>query len=225
MRIAASEGSPNMRFLVPDLSPMDRPELRSVVPWVVFVGESPHVQEVEPETLRERRPLCGAAGRQWWQLLSEVAEGAPDSDVSRDRLLVFCQEQGIAVVNSVQYPLDPKIVAAYPEADPVANLGFSKAAGKSGYKRLRDSPAVQGAIASLRARLSHPSLRGAEVWCLGNDSVWFTTRALAGTGREVSGKIPHPSAWWRRGGFYGRVAREKLGHLFHQQERLKLRHG
>src|SRR5690349_20606081 len=70
------------RFFVPDLAPYNRTSLSDLIPRVVFVGESPHVNEVEPEALNERRPLCGAAGRQWWKLLGELLEGEISEDVS-----------------------------------------------------------------------------------------------------------------------------------------------
>ena len=204
------------RYFVPDLSPVDRQELRDLRPRYVFVAESPHVNEVEPGKLPERRPLCGAAGRQWWRLLSELLEGSENSDVSLPRMLDFCREHRIAVINAVQYPLDPKITAKCPDADPVQNLGFAKAAGETGFKKRRKGDEVQAALRNLRERLDHPSLAGAEVWALGNDSEWFITQALSPEElkKRWGGKVPHPSAWWRQNGLFGRIAEEKLRVLF-----------
>lgn len=208
------------RFFVPDLTPMDRTELRDIRPGVVFIAESPHISEVEPGRMRERRPLCGVAGRRWWSLLSELLEARADPDVSLERLLGLCGRFSLAVMNSVQFPLDPKITALYPGADPVRNLGFSKSAGEWSYKRLRNGRAVRAAIANLRVRLRDPRLEGAEIWCLGNDSEWFVTQALSAPGDPaIAGKVPHPSAWWRRSGLFGRIAREKLGALLERAQR------
>jgi hypothetical protein len=202
---------PNSRFWVPDLSPKDRKDLaQTQVRWV-FVAESPHINEIEPDRMDQRRPLCGVAGRQWWGLLSELLEGEANSDVSLDRLIHFCKREKIAVMNAVQSPLDPKITKYFPEAEPVANLGFNKVSGPNSFKRLKNSAQVQNAIHSLRERLLHPQVAQASVHCLGNDAEWFVSQAL---GQEslvrLGEKIPHPSAWWRRGGQFGRTAREKL---------------
>lgn len=208
------------RYFVPDLTPRDRMELRALRPWVVFVGESPHLSEVAPERKGDRRPLCGAAGRQWWSLLSELLEGRPDPDVSLERILGFSARHGIAVMNSVQYPLDPKIAAVHPQADPLENLGFSKAAGELGYKRRKGGAAVRSAIGNLRRRLSDRRIGDAAIWCLGNDSEWFVRQALDGVDpSRLAGKVPHPSAWWRQGGLFGRIAREKLGTLLERAPR------
>jgi hypothetical protein len=42
------------------------------------------------------------------------------------------------------------------------------------------------------------------------------TQALNEAEREnrVGEKIPHPSAWWRKGGYFGRVAKERLEGIF-----------
>ncbi len=181
---------------------------------VVFVAESPHISEVEPDSLAARRPLCGAAGRAWWKMLREIFEGERDTvpDVSLAAMLRFCRQHRIAVINAVQYPLDPKVAARFPEADPVSNLGFAKVTGEWNYKRQKKSDALQGALRNLQARLSEPHLKDARIWSLGNDSEWFVTQAIGGTPEEsrFAGKLPHPSAWWRQGGLFERTAREKL---------------
>ena len=201
------------RYFVPDLTPEARPELKTSRPSVVFVAESPHVSEVTPEKLGERRPLCGKAGQQWWGLLSEMLEGKASADVSLARLEKICRAHHIAVMNAVQYPLDPKVAASFPEAEPSRTIGFSKAPGPSHYKKMKSTTELKRALDSLRARLEDPGLKNSPVYCLGNDAEWFVAQAL---GREeferrVKGRIPHPSAWWRKGGLFGRVAREKLG--------------
>jgi hypothetical protein len=233
---------PSSRYLVPDLSPRDRLSLKSVHPHLIFVAESPHVSEVEPEELAQRRPLCGAAGRQWWSLLTEILEGHPNSDVTLNRLVDFCGRHQIAVMNAVQYPLDPKITRVFPEADPVKNLGFSKVSGAYSFKRLKNTEPVKTAILRLAERLNDPSVKGIPIYSLGNDADWFVSQALSLAHAEESvqgqllkdrlakdrlakdrssqdrlkGKIPHPSAWWRQGGWFGQVAREKLNEIFAQ---------
>lgn len=203
------------RYFVPDLSPHDRKSLKGTRPKIVFVAESPHTSEVEPEEKNARRPLCGAAGRVWWGMLSEILEGERSEEVSLDRLLDFCKRYDIIVMNAVQYPLDPKVAAQYPEADPVKNLGIAKANGEFSFKK-KTNPTVQAAISDLRERLEDPALHGAPVWPLGNDAEWFVMQALGADEAKtrVAGKIPHPSAWWRRGGHFGRVARQKLSEIF-----------
>jgi len=54
------------------------------------------------------------------------------------------------------------------------------------------------------------------VHSLGNDSEWFVKRALQQLGQEerFGSKIPHPSAWWRKGGYYGEVAQAQLKSIF-----------
>ena len=207
---------PNPRYLVPDLTPEARQDLKRLKPRYIFVAESPHVNEVEPDEMDERRPLCGAAGRQWWGLLSQLKEGETNSDVSLDRLIEVCKKYQIVVLNAVQYPLDPKVAVKFPKADPVKNLGFNKVSGPFSYKKLKGAPVVQNALSSLIERLDHPSLKKVPIFCLGNDALWFVTQALlpsSGVSR-IQDKIPHPSAWWRSGGLYGRVAKEKLMKAF-----------
>jgi hypothetical protein len=203
------------RYFVPDLSPIDRATLKKARPKIVFVAESPHTSEVEPDEQSARRPLCGAAGRVWWGMLSEILEGKRSEEVTLERLLAFCQRYEITVINAVQHPLDPKVAAQYPEADPVKNLGIAKTTGEFSFKK-KNNPVVQAAITDLRERLSDPLLRDAPVWPLGNDADWFVHQALGpeGSKTRVVGKIPHPSAWWRRGGHFGRVAREQLSKIF-----------
>lgn len=210
---------PNPRFFVPDLSPLDRKALKGISPQFVFVAESPHVSELEPEQKEARRPLCGKAGREWWSLLGELLENDPSQDVSLERMLRLCKTRQIAVLNAVQYPLDPKVSRVFPAANPVSHLGFSKEAGAHSYKKLKESPEVLSMIRALRARLEAPDLAEAKIICLGNDAEWFVTQALKGS---VSGqgldrietKIPHPSAWWRNGGLYRKVARDRATEIF-----------
>ena len=92
------------------------------------------------------------------------------------------------------------------------NLKFCKESGPFSYKKLKESKPVQLALHSLKERLNHPRLKGAPVFCLGNDAEWFVAQALLKKEQElrVGLKVPHPSAWWRRGGLYGRQARERL---------------
>lgn len=210
--------APQERYFVPDLSPLDRNALRKMRPRWVFVAESPHVNEIEPDQVDQRRPLCGAAGRQWWGLLTELLTGTANSNVDLDHLIKFCLDHRVAVLNAVQYPLDPKVARLFPKAEPVQNLGFSKAAGESSFKKLKKEPPVITALQSLRERLNHPALAEAPIHCLGNDAEWFVIQALgAEAAAERMGiKIPHPSAWWRQGGLFGRNARERLSRILSQ---------
>lgn len=196
------------RYQVPDLVP---PSAR-----VVFVAESPHTQEVTPEALEDRRPLCGAAGKQWWAMLGEILEGKPLEDLSRASLLSFCTRHRIAVLNAVQWPLDPAVTKFFPQADPSLTLGFSKAPGEGSFRKLRQAESVLGAIAQLRSRLEAPQFEGLPVYALGNDAEWFVLRALGSglAGRRLAGRIPHPSAWWRAGGEFRRNARQRLSEIF-----------
>jgi hypothetical protein len=204
------------RYFVPDISPVDRPELKNLVPKIVFVAESPHISEVEPENRAERRPLCGAAGRQWWRKLGEILAEESSDDVSLERMEKLSSKNRIAVINAVQFPMDPKVAVKYPEAEPVENLGFAKASGEFGYKKQKKSPEMQEAIRNLRKRLTDPAMKSATVFPLGNDAEWFVSQALTPEEykERVKGKIPHPSAWWRQGGLFGRIAQEKLEKIF-----------
>ncbi len=211
----SSDPTPCRRFFVPDLSPQARSFLKEVPIQMIFVGESPHTSEIEAEQLQQRRPLCGVAGRQWWSLLSELFEGSPNPDVTLVRQLKLSALNRFAVLNAVQYPMDPKIASVFRDADPVKNLGFGKLQGEYSYKKFKSNEGVKKALISLRKRLLHPTLRGAKIHCLGNDAQWLVCHTL--TESEVQGrvgdKIPHPSAWWRQGGYFGRVAREKLDQI------------
>lgn len=206
----------NNRYFVPDLSPMDRKELAQLRPRAVFVAESPHTHEVEPEKAPDRRPLCGAAGRVWWKMLSEILEGDQNADVSLERMLALCRKHRFVILNAVQFPLDPKIAARYPEAEPVGHLGFAKTTGPFSYKKLKEASPVRLALDRLHERLMHPALAGSRVHVLGNDAEWFVTHALTdeeGKSR-IGGKIPHPSAWWRKGKFFENEARKRLKEIF-----------
>jgi len=199
-------------YFVPDLSPEARKQLESEQARFIFVAESPHVSEVEPEREKDRRPLCGVAGRQWWRTLSEILEGEPNPDTSLDRQLEVCRRHGVVVLNAVQYPLDPKITRLFPGADPMKHVGFSKTAGPSSFRKKKKSAEVREAVKSLRRRLEHPAVRGLPVIALGNDAEWFVSEALGPEERDrrLKDKVPHPSAWWRQGGAFGRTARQKL---------------
>lgn len=199
-------------YLVPDLSPRDRDALSGMKPRVIFVAESPHTSEIAPERLGERRPLCGAAGKKWWAALGEVLEGDSSEEVSLERMLRLCREHGIALLNAVQVPLDQAVTKKEPAADPLKTVGFCKNTGPHSYRRLKDSPTVRSAIESLRNRLETPGLEAVPIHCLGNDAEWFVRRAL-GDSPRIQGKIPHPSAWWRKGGHFGRVAKGALAQL------------
>jgi hypothetical protein len=204
------------RYLVPDLSPQARPKLSKLRPKVLFVAESPHIHEVEPAVESERRPLCGAAGKAWWGTLTELLEGETNSDVSLKHLIEFCGDWDIAVMNAVQVPLDPKVMKRFPDADPLRHVGFSKEAGPSFYKKQKGTPQLERTLKNLRDRLSEKSVKDLPIVALGNDSDWFLRQALSSeeVERRLMSKLPHPSAWWRRGGLYEKQAREKLAEIF-----------
>src|ERR1041385_4046995 len=85
------------RFLVPDLTPGERPALKGLIPEVVFIAESPHRDEVAPERVAERRPLCGAAGRDLWKVFGELIEGRSSADTDLKRQLELCRAGRFAV--------------------------------------------------------------------------------------------------------------------------------
>lgn len=204
------------RYFVPDLSPEFHLALRRVKPKYVFVAESPHIHEVSPELLEQRRPLCGAAGKKWWGSLGELLEGDQHTDLSLESLLRFCAKHHVVILNAVQFPLDPKVSQEFPEADPVKNLGFNKVSGPHSFKRLKEVNVVVHRVQNLSQRLEHPSIRHLPIHSLGNDSEWFVKRALVELGQEerFGSKIPHPSAWWRKGGYFGKVAQSQLKTIF-----------
>lgn len=198
------------RYFVPDLSPMDRPRLKNLRPKYVFIAESPHLNEIEETEASARRPLCGRAGQKWWALVAEVLGCNPPPDLSSRSLEDFCLENQLAVLNAVQYPMDPKITAKYPKADPILTVGFSKASGPTFYKKSGVRSELDLALQSLKNRLENEKIRATPRYALGNDALWIIEQAI----QKSVPKIPHPSAWWRKGGAFGRTARAQLVSLF-----------
>ncbi len=189
------------RFRVPDLLPGAPERARAV-----FVGESPHRDEVASDVTEERTPFRGMAGREWWSAVGRLSgrEIPVKPMPPRAVLEPLCQELGIGLINAVQYPLDPGIVRhTGAEADPATALGFAKATGPTSYKRVFKEPAnsnpVVQAIEDLRARLAPFVEAGVPVVCLGNDSRWFVDQALAENAEALARVqvMPHPSSWWR----------------------------
>ncbi|MBI3557203.1 MAG: hypothetical protein HY074_13145 [Deltaproteobacteria bacterium] len=202
------------RYLVPDLTPEQRSQLVSLKPRLLFVAESPHVNEIEPDDIAQRRPLCGKAGQAFWHMIGRLLADEDSTDTSLERELRLCQLGNFAVLNAVQFPLDPKVMQVTGLAcDPVTNLGFSKVAPTM-YKKLRTTKPVETAVELLRERLVHPSLCNAPVVSLGLDAQWFVDRAvgLIGESRHLM-TVPHPSAWWRQGGKFREKARAQLTEL------------
>lgn len=187
------------RFFVPDLSPADRLELKNVPIRVIFAAESPHTQEVAPERVGERRPLCGPAGREWWKLLGEILGEEANEELSLGWMLHLCRKGKFALVNAVQYPLDAR--ARLPQGGQIEALGFYKNSGPRYYKKLAGDARVLSALSSLRRRLEAKELRNAPIYCLGRDAEWFVKGALGKElfARRVKGVIPHPGGWrWSR---------------------------
>jgi len=203
-------------FLVPDLSPEARVKLARTQPRVIFVAESPHTSEIEPVAIEDRRPLCGKAGKEWWKMVGLLLENESSEDTTLFRLLRICEEHQIAVLNAVQFPLDLGVAKKFPEADPKRVLGFYKGIGEHTYKKMLKSPELKQSLSSLKERLNHPKLAGLPIYALGLDSEWFLKQTFKAKDLKVRyrGRIPHPSAWWRRGGEFREQARVSLQQVF-----------
>jgi len=221
------------RFCVDDLVPEEISLSRC---RAVFIGESPHRDEVAPESSKERSPFRGVAGREWWsELVRVLGQPIPTRPVpSRETLLRICADLKIAVMNAVQFPIDPKITLHQGvEVLPREALGFEKGTGEWGYKEVLKkggrSNSVQAAIDDLARRLSFFEDSPAQVVCLGNDSRWFVERALAKLSPEANLKvlplvtIPHPSAWWRNVAYKKRAVDFLEGNLGSSRNELKRR--
>lgn len=206
------------RYKVQDLVP-------EKVSRAVFVGESPHRDEVAPESPSERSPFRGVAGREWWSELAKFLSHplAMRPVPPRATLMQVCEELEIAVMNAVQYPLDPKIMLHQGrESAPVVQIGFEKGVGEQSYKAvyrqdLHPNP-VESAIADLASRLTELKGAPAQIVCLGNDSRWFVERAVqeipvdAPLVQKPVLTIPHPSSWWRNSAYRARAV-EVLGNM------------
>jgi hypothetical protein len=203
------------RFRVEDLIPKDRQHLKAI-----FVGESPHRDEVAPEKASERSPFRGMAGRQWWTELARylkvpvVANPVPP----RKALLQICEELRFALMNAVQFPIDSKITLHQGEKSaPRVQLGFEKNAGpfayKTIFKRNQDASSVQWALHDLASRLRPLENSPARLICLGNDSKWFVENSLhllnpdAPLLQQPLTTIPHPSSWWRNASYRERAVK------------------
>ena len=212
------------RFLVPDLLP-PKSSLSSL--RAIFIGESPHRDEVLPEDSRERTPFRGIAGREWWAELTkfQVSPVQTRPVPNRKVLLEICAELQFALMNAVQFPIDPKITLHQgAKSSPHDQLGFEKGAGATGYKAVYkedlDHNPVRHAILDLTRRLCLLKESHAQIVCLGNDSRWFVERAmeLLPSNAAVLEKpllmVPHPSSWWRKASYRTRavdVLKELLG--------------
>jgi hypothetical protein len=208
------------RYRVDDLVP----ELASRRFRAIMIGESPHRDEVAPQDPAERSPFRGVAGRHWWaevgRFLAEPARVPPIPP--RAVLLDWCQELRIAIINSVQYPLDPRIVLHEGEdCSPEKQLGFAKVSGALSFRK---SPRTIVAVRDLAGRLEPISESVGPVLCLGADARWFADRALALLPERAPLKharidtIPHPASWWRRPE-YRKRARDALAEVFGQGRR------
>lgn len=203
---------------VPDLLP---PDLRAVK--VVFIGESPHRDEVAPESEGERTPFRGMAGGEWWTALSRfLPESAQPKTMKpvppRAELIEICEELSIAVLNAVQFPIDPKITLHQGESShPRVRLGFEKGSGIWGYRAVFSASGYDGpvglAICGLASRLMSFSEGEASLVCLGKDAEWFVKKALNLLQRDRSTtckpwlRIDHPSSWRRNSAYRERAAK------------------
>lgn len=200
------------RWLVPDLVP-DGVEL-----CAIFVGESPHKDELKPQDQVERSPFRGSAGKQWWQEIFGCA-GLPfqrEAQVPpKTELEHVCRKLRIAVLNAVQYPIDPKITQHYPACVPREYLKFDKGErdrkgngngkGPFGYKTVLDDQYRAGPVGEriidLARRLRRFSKMPAQLVCLGDDSEWFVSRAIQQLplGCVLTEQSPvtisHPARW------------------------------
>ena len=157
-------------------------------------------------------------------MVGELVAGETSQATDLERLLRLSRQGGFAVMNAVQFPLDPKITTYYgPGADPVDHLGFSKVPPAS-YKKLRHAGDVEMAIELLRQRLFSQAVRSLPVVALGNDAQWFVKEALGHEGAErLLMTVPHPSAWWRQGGKLREKARNQLTELLRAADRQRSR--
>ena len=198
------------RWRVPDLVP------NGVELCAIFVGESPHKDELKPEKKVERSPFRGSAGRRWWQEIFGCAGLQLQNDAQvppKAELEYVCHKLRIAVLNAIQYPIDPRITKHYPACVPREYLKFDKGTrdrngngkGPFGYKTVFDdqdcTDPVGEAIMDLARRLKFFSNMPAQIVCLGNDSQWFVRQAIRRlpAGCALWGQepvtIPHPARW------------------------------
>lgn len=201
------------RFRVPDLAGPGPAR-------VLFIGESPHRDEVSSEDIRERSPFQGFAGREWWkELFRIVGENVPMKPIPpRAQLLELCDRLKIQIAYAVPFPMDPKIQNHFGDAaNPVSYLGFTKASGALGYRSVFKASKMDGpvgrAIQDLVSRLS--LIQAEQIVCMGQDSKWFVDQALEllPATSPLRAKplmvIPHPSSWMRNE-IYRRRALEAL---------------
>jgi hypothetical protein len=178
-----------------------------------FIGESPHKDEITPEKKIERSPFRGSAGRDWWAPILACAGRHGPHMLSRAEHEQVCHQLRIAVLNAVQYPIDPKISQHYPNCVPREFLEFDKGTrdrtgngkGPCGYKTVFQDQDFAGTVGEriidLTGRLERFSQMPAQIVCLGNDSRWFVSQAIqrlhpacALTSRPLE-TIPHPARW------------------------------
>ena len=97
------------RFRVPDLIP---PQTEIHELKAIFIGESPHRDEVLSEDPGERSPFRGVAGREWWTELSRFMK-KPSSMrpvPPRNELLLTFRPAG-----PLEKILPTKLIAAKPD--------------------------------------------------------------------------------------------------------------
>lgn len=201
------------RYRVDDLIPKfrNKKDLK-----ILFIGESPHRDEVVSLVAAERTPFRGFAGRKWWVMLGQFLDPPQllSPIPSRSVLLKVCSQLGIGVLNAVQFPLDPKIILHEgPVCDPWVQLGFEKGNSLRGYKTMLETQKnpVAKAIQDLATRLQPFQNQSVQIVALGNDSKWFVERAVlllspkSHLRHQTLCALPHPSSWWRNKKFSHRV--------------------
>lgn len=181
------------RFWVEDLVP----EVPIGQIRCVFVGESPHTEEVEPPLQNLRSPFRGKAGRNLFEkICRKPIEGSIDREIWQKK--INCSR--VAILNAVQFPLDEKITKPFPDASPSSNLKFAKVTGEASFRKvfIRNPDRLNPAFESLKERLNPYIVARIPVIALGGDAEWFI-RAVWGedfvNNKDLFSKCPHPVTW------------------------------
>lgn len=180
-------------YFVPDLTP----EPKNGRYKLIFVGESPHTEEIK-QNKDDRTPFRGESGIRFWQELANLLPHHVDvKHLNRSVLEEFCWKNDIAVLNAIQYPLKIK--------NSTNVLGFSNDKKSQDYYvkqafRLSGSGASGSNLRKHICHLAEPLNRIVHrcevIIALGNDAHWFTTHACIRIGTETEVlRVPHPFSW------------------------------